>query len=245
MVAPDRRGRRSGRATHDRSGQKPRRDEERKLRDKYGGHEPRTESTTNMPAGVPGRLYRVGGTDREGSLLQSAPRRGTDHEGVSCGVRQVATTLLTMGATTTRSAARSAALPTARPRGATPRSARRASGRATYLAILAFLAAAGTVHAHWPLSYWIIGTYLATSAVCFGFYAADKSAARSGDWRVCEKTLLLTGLLGGWPGAIVAQQVLRHKTQKASFRVAFWASVVANAAIFVLVATPVLRIFTE
>jgi uncharacterized membrane protein YsdA (DUF1294 family) len=62
---------------------------------------------------------------------------------------------------------------------------------------------------------------------------------------VSENALLWTGLLGGWPGAIVAQQLLRHKTQKASFRSAFWMSVVANVVVFVLVTTPVLVMFTE
>lgn len=122
---------------------------------------------------------------------------------------------------------------------------RRRAGRASYLAILVFLAGAVTVNFHWPLSYWVLGVYLVTSIVSFIFYAVDKSRAQSGGWRVSENTLLLTGLLGGWPGAIVAQQVLRHKTQKASFRSVFWASVVANLMIFVLVATPVFHIFEE
>jgi uncharacterized membrane protein YsdA (DUF1294 family) len=44
----------------------------------------------------------------------------------------------------------------------------------------------------------------------------------------------MLGLIGGWPGAIVAQQLLRHKTSKASFRLAFWATVVLNIAAFLL-----------
>lgn len=29
-------------------------------------------------------------------------------------------------------------------------------------------------------------------------------------------------LLGGWPGALLAQQLLRHKTKKTSYQVVFW-----------------------
>lgn len=77
--------------------------------------------------------------------------------------------------------------------------------------------------------------YLAMSVVTFIVYAADKSAARAGRWRVPEVTLLLLGLLGGWPGGLVAQQVLRHKTVKVSFQVAFWVTVVVNVLVLVAV----------
>ena len=29
-------------------------------------------------------------------------------------------------------------------------------------------------------------------------------------------------ILGGWPGALLAQQLLRHKTKKTSYQVVFW-----------------------
>jgi uncharacterized membrane protein YsdA (DUF1294 family) len=48
----------------------------------------------------------------------------------------------------------------------------------------------------------------------------------------------MLGLIGGWPGAIVAQQLLRHKTSKRSFRIAFWVTVVLNIAVFVLLVSP-------
>lgn len=72
--------------------------------------------------------------------------------------------------------------------------------------------------------------FLLVSVVTFGVYARDKRAAGKGAWRVPERTLHLMSLLCGWPGAVVAQQSLRHKTQKVSFRVVFWASVAINAA---------------
>jgi len=45
---------------------------------------------------------------------------------------------------------------------------------------------------------------------------------------------LLVGLVGGWPGAVVAQQLLRHKTKKLSFRTRFWVTVALNVIVFVL-----------
>lgn len=73
-------------------------------------------------------------------------------------------------------------------------------------------------------------TYLAMSLVTFLVYARDKSAAIQGQWRVSEGTLHFFSFLGGWPGGIVAQQVLRHKTKKTSFRIQFWVTVFLNTA---------------
>jgi uncharacterized membrane protein YsdA (DUF1294 family) len=73
--------------------------------------------------------------------------------------------------------------------------------------------------------------YLAASAVAFVMYAVDKAAAqRRGRRRIPERTLLMIAVVGGWPGSIIAQQTLRHKTQKRSFRRAFWAAVALNVA---------------
>lgn len=55
--------------------------------------------------------------------------------------------------------------------------------------------------------------------VVFGVYAFDKAAARNGDWRVRESTLLWLALLGGGIGAFLGQRVLRHKTRKPPFHV--------------------------
>ena len=75
----------------------------------------------------------------------------------------------------------------------------------------------------------LLGIYmLAVSAATFLVYAADKSAAERGRWRVRERTLHLWSLLGGWPGAFLAQRALRHKTRKEEFLSAFWRTVAAN-----------------
>jgi len=113
-------------------------------------------------------------------------------------------------------------------------------GTASFFAIPAFALLYLAVTLFWQVPHWVAGLYLGASVICFGAYAVDKSAAVAGQWRVAESTLILLGLLGGWPGAIVAQQVLRHKSSKAEFRAAFWGSVVLNVAAFVVLSTPLL-----
>jgi uncharacterized membrane protein YsdA (DUF1294 family)/cold shock CspA family protein len=82
------------------------------------------------------------------------------------------------------------------------------------------------------LPFVVFGLYLAASTVAFVVYALDKSAARNDRWRTQESTLHLVGLIGGWPGALAAQRLLRHKSKKASFQVVFWATVVLNSGAF-------------
>ncbi|WP_229276042.1 DUF1294 domain-containing protein [Agromyces kandeliae] len=76
--------------------------------------------------------------------------------------------------------------------------------------------------------WWLAAWYGAASLVAVAAYGADKAAARRAAPRVAEQTLHLVDAAGGWPGALVAQQLFRHKTRKRSFRRAFWATVVVN-----------------
>jgi len=66
------------------------------------------------------------------------------------------------------------------------------------------------------------------SAITFVVYALDKHAAQTGRWRTPESTLHLLELAGGWPGAWVAQQLLRHKSRKPGYRAVFWLMVVLH-----------------
>jgi uncharacterized membrane protein YsdA (DUF1294 family) len=84
----------------------------------------------------------------------------------------------------------------------------------------------------WNMSQVVGAAYLVTSLTCFVAYAMDKSAARASTWRTPEATLLLLGLIGGWPGAVLAQQWLRHKTSKQSFQWKFQATVALNLGMF-------------
>jgi len=77
----------------------------------------------------------------------------------------------------------------------------------------------------------IAATYGIASTLAFLVYAHDKSAAQRGEWRTRESSLHLLGLAGGWPGALLAQRVLRHKSRKKSFQVAFWGTVAANCGV--------------
>lgn len=70
--------------------------------------------------------------------------------------------------------------------------------------------------------------YFGSSLLTFMLYASDKSKAKRGAWRTSESTLHFFSLVGGWPGAAIAQQTLRHKSQKKDFRFVFWLTVIAN-----------------
>jgi uncharacterized membrane protein YsdA (DUF1294 family)/cold shock CspA family protein len=75
----------------------------------------------------------------------------------------------------------------------------------------------------------VVPTYAVVSILTFLIYWFDKAAARRGQWRTKESYLLFLGLAAGWPGAVLAQRVLHHKSRKRSFQVAFWATAVMNS----------------
>ncbi len=76
----------------------------------------------------------------------------------------------------------------------------------------------------------LLPVYVVASLAAFLLYALDKVAAMNGRWRTTESTLWLVGLAGGWPGALLAQGLFRHKSRKLAFLVPFWISVAANCA---------------
>lgn len=80
--------------------------------------------------------------------------------------------------------------------------------------------------------------YLAISLMTFAAYALDKNAAKSNRRRTPENTLFLFGLAGGWPGAIFAQQLFRHKSNKREFQTIFWLTVLLNCGVLVWVLSP-------
>jgi uncharacterized membrane protein YsdA (DUF1294 family)/cold shock CspA family protein len=105
---------------------------------------------------------------------------------------------------------------------------------ASALPIPAFVAIYVLVAFKYRVSPWFALAYVVLSLMCFMLYAFDKSAAVAGRWRSSEQSLLALGLLGGWPGGLIAQQLLRHKSSKASFRRAFWSTVLFNVGAFIV-----------
>lgn len=90
----------------------------------------------------------------------------------------------------------------------------------------------------------LLGILALLNGVTFFAYARDKNAAQRGAWRTREQTLHLLALLGGWPAAWWAQQWLRHKSRKPSFRAAYWGTVLLHGTgLAVVVLRPELLLF--
>jgi len=100
-----------------------------------------------------------------------------------------------------------------------------------------FLAVVCTAALLAKIPFLILTGYLVLSLFTFIIYAVDKSAATKGTWRTRESTLYLLSVAGGWPGALVAQQKLRHKSKKKSFRTVFWITVIVNCGAFLWLLT--------
>lgn len=111
-------------------------------------------------------------------------------------------------------------------------------GTASYFAIPLFLFIFLAAAMLWSVPRWALVWYLVASLITYLAYGLDKQAAEARAWRISEQTLLCLGLAGGWPGAIVAQQRLRHKSAKQSFRRAFWGTVMINVTLFVYLNLP-------
>ena len=95
----------------------------------------------------------------------------------------------------------------------------------TYLLALAVL----SFNQYMPMMLFIF--IISINVVIFLYYLVDKYKAKKGYWRIKESTLHFLSLLGGWPGATVAQQWLKHKNRKKSFQIRYWLTVMANIAV--------------
>ena len=92
----------------------------------------------------------------------------------------------------------------------------------SFLIALAALAAVGWLEMSW------VALYYGASIITYCGYSRDKTAAQNAGRRTPEPTLHLMSLVGGWPGALIAQMLLRHKTRKPSFLVGYWFTVIVN-----------------
>ncbi|HDZ8009716.1 TPA: DUF1294 domain-containing protein [Citrobacter amalonaticus] len=93
--------------------------------------------------------------------------------------------------------------------------------------LLLILAAAGSIFTSHPIVIWFLLANILTLVI----YGVDKMAARKAWRRVPEVTLLVCGVVGGWAGAIVGQQLFRHKTQKQPFKTYFIISVIVSISV--------------
>jgi uncharacterized membrane protein YsdA (DUF1294 family) len=77
----------------------------------------------------------------------------------------------------------------------------------------------------------VVFAYVAMSVVAIALYPFDKAAAERGRRRTPENTWHMVALLGGWPGALLAQGLFRHKSSKAAFQAVFWMTVLGSWAL--------------
>lgn len=80
--------------------------------------------------------------------------------------------------------------------------------------------------------------YAAVNLLLFLAYWLDKEAARKAAQRTPEARLHLLALIGGWPGALLAQRLFRHKSSKRSFQQIYWTTVVLHCAALIWLLTP-------
>ncbi|MGS0706681.1 DUF1294 domain-containing protein [Acinetobacter sp. ANC 3781] len=76
------------------------------------------------------------------------------------------------------------------------------------------------------------------NAMTYWMYAQDKEAALMGKHRVPEQTLHILSFLGGWPTAWLAQEKLRHKTQKQPFRKIYFCTIALNILLILWLISP-------
>lgn len=100
------------------------------------------------------------------------------------------------------------------------------------LLLLCLLPAIGVLRVAGEGSYWPLLAYPLMSLLAFGLYWHDKRSAQQSGWRTPEARLHLAELFGGWPGALIAQQALRHKTRKLSFQLVFWLIVITHQVVW-------------
>lgn len=100
--------------------------------------------------------------------------------------------------------------------------------RASLLTLAALMVLPTCAIYYLPLNgWWLYGTLCVLSASTYLAYFLDKRRAQTNAWRIPELHLHLLELMGGWPGAWVAQRHLRHKSSKISYQVVFWIIIVA------------------
>jgi uncharacterized membrane protein YsdA (DUF1294 family) len=76
---------------------------------------------------------------------------------------------------------------------------------------------------------YILAVYAIASVATFIAFARDKRAAQLNLLRTPEKTLHALELVGGWPGALLAMSIIRHKNRKLSYLAVFAVIILIHA----------------
>jgi len=84
----------------------------------------------------------------------------------------------------------------------------------------------------------VLGLYLTASSLAFIFYKRDKSMAINHQRRIPENALHLWSLIGGWPGAALAQKLVRPRSRKESLQIVYWLTIVLNGIVFFWLISP-------
>ena len=58
---------------------------------------------------------------------------------------------------------------------------------------------------------------VAVNLFAYILYGIDKHKSKNTKWRISERTLIISALLGGSIGALLAMRVFRHKTKHKKF----------------------------
>lgn len=127
--------------------------------------------------------------------------------------------------------------PLERVRAASQREAREDASKLSHWLAFAWIAYVLALGALNKLPWKFVVAWIAINVLTYVVYAADKSSAKRGRWRIPEARLHLLALVGGWPAAAVAQQRLRHKSSKGEFRAVFWVTVIVNCAAMIWLTT--------
>jgi uncharacterized membrane protein YsdA (DUF1294 family)/cold shock CspA family protein len=105
-----------------------------------------------------------------------------------------------------------------------------------FATVLVFILALFAMVLIQKLPFFIPLAYSVLSLLLFREFRHDKQAAKKDRWRIPENRMHLLSVLGGWPGALVAQQGLRHKSKKYTFLIPFWLTILLNLTAFAIFA---------
>ena len=60
---------------------------------------------------------------------------------------------------------------------------------------------------------------VAVNLFAYILYGIDKQKSKNTKWRISERTLIISALVGGSIGALLAMRVFRHKTKQKKFTI--------------------------